>query len=122
MSAHTIYDCASLGSVIRYCDRTARPPARFRKKLSAWESRNGTGRLAKKEPPRERPTYTSPACFTLHEGDFGQGGIIVVSPGKGASARSRRRSTRPATASRASVARYLARRLGLDLFASEPAR
>ncbi|WP_376706194.1 hypothetical protein RQ479_33130 (plasmid) [Mesorhizobium sp. ISC25] len=79
MSAHTIYDCASLGSVVRYCDGTAWPPARFRKKLSAWESRNGTGRLVKKEPPRTRATYSSPACFTLHEGDFGQGGIIVVS-------------------------------------------
>ena len=79
MSAHTIYDCASLGSVIRYSDGTARPPARFRKKLSAWESRNGTGRLVKKEPPRSRATYSSAACFTLHEGDFGQGGIIVVS-------------------------------------------
>lgn len=79
MSAHTIYDCASLGSVIHYSDGTARPPARFRKKLSAWESRNGTGRLVKKEPPRSRATYSSPACFTLHEGDFGQGGVIVVS-------------------------------------------
>lgn len=79
MTAHTIYDCAVLGSVIRYSDGTAKPPVRFRKKLSVWESRNGTGRLVKKEPPRERPTYSSPACFTLHEGDFGQGGIIVVS-------------------------------------------
>jgi hypothetical protein len=79
MHAHTIYDCASLGSVIRYSDGTARPPARFRKKLSAWESRNGTGRLVKKEPPRSRATYSSPASFTLHECDFGEGGIIVVS-------------------------------------------
>lgn len=79
MSAHTIYDCASLGSVIRYFDGTPKPPVRFRKKLSAWQSRNGTGRLVKKEPPRSRATYSSPACFTLHEGDFGQGGIIVVS-------------------------------------------
>jgi len=79
MSAHTIYDCAALGSVIRYSDGTAKPPVRFRKKLSAWESRNGTGRLVKKEPPRSRATYTSPACFTLHEGDFGEGGVIVVS-------------------------------------------
>ncbi|TIP72061.1 MAG: hypothetical protein E5X53_27125 [Mesorhizobium sp.] len=78
MYAHTIYDCASLG-IIRYSDGTARPPARFRKKLSAWESRNGTGRLVKKEPPRSRATYSSPACFTLHEGDFGQGGTVVVS-------------------------------------------
>lgn len=79
MSAHTIYDCASLGSVIRYSDDTPKPPTRFRKKLSAWESRNGTGRLIRKEPSRARATYSSPACFTLHEGDFGQGGIIVVS-------------------------------------------
>ncbi|MGO4642486.1 hypothetical protein AB4Z43_29030 [Mesorhizobium sp. 2RAF45] len=79
MSAHTIYDCASLGSVLRYSDGTARPPARFRKKLSAWERRNGTGRLVKKEPPRTRATYSSPACFTLHEGDFGQGGTVVTS-------------------------------------------
>lgn len=79
MSAHIVYDSAPLGSVIRYSDGTARPPARFRKKLSAWESRNGTGRLIRKEPPRSRATYSSPACFTLHEGDFGQDGIIVVS-------------------------------------------
>jgi hypothetical protein len=79
MSAHIVYDSAPLGSVIRYSDGTARPPARFRKKLSAWESRNGAGRLVRKEPPRSRATYSSPAYFTLHEGDFGQGGVIVVS-------------------------------------------
>lgn len=79
MSAHTIYDCASLGSLIRYFDGTARPPARFRKKLSAWESSNGTGRLVKKEPPQTRATYSSPAYFTLHDGDFGRAGTIVVS-------------------------------------------
>ena len=79
MSAHIVYDSAPLGSVIRYSDGAPKPPARFRKKLSAWESRNGTGRLVKKEPPRSRATYSSPACFTLHEGDFGEGGIIVVS-------------------------------------------
>lgn len=32
----------------------------------------------RKEPPRERPTCSSPACFTLHEGNVGQGGIILV--------------------------------------------
>ena len=79
MSAHTIYDCANLGSVIRYFDSTPKPPARFTKKLVIWESRNGTGRLVKKEPPRTRATYSAPAYFTLHEGDFGEGGVIVVS-------------------------------------------
>jgi hypothetical protein len=79
MPAHIVYDCASLGSVIRYFDSTPKPPERFKKKLSAWKSRNGTGRLVKKEPPRERPTYSSPACFTLHEGDFGQDGTVIIS-------------------------------------------
>lgn len=79
MSAYIVYDSAPLGSVIHYCDGTARPPARFRKKLSSWESRNGTGRLVKKEPPRTRATYSSPAYFTLHEGDFGQNGTVIIS-------------------------------------------
>ena len=79
MSAHIVYDSAPLGSVIRYFDSTQKPPSRFKKKLAAWKSRNSVGRLIRKEPPRERPTYSSPACFTLHEGDFGQAGIIVLS-------------------------------------------
>lgn len=79
MSAHIVYDSAPLGSVIRYFDGTPKPPARFTRKVADWERRNGTGRLVKKEPPRSRATYSSPACFTLHEGDFCQGGIIVVS-------------------------------------------
>jgi len=79
MSAHIVYDSAPLGSEIRYSDSTPRPPDRFKRKLAAWKSRNGTGRLLKKEPPRTRATYSSPAYFTLHEGDFGEGGVIVVS-------------------------------------------
>lgn len=79
MSAHIVYESAPLGSVIRYCDDTPKPPVRFKRKFRAWESRNGSGRLVRKEPPRERPTYDAPAYFTLHEGDFGQAGTIVVS-------------------------------------------
>jgi hypothetical protein len=59
MSAHIVYDSAPLGSVIRYFDSTQKPPSRFKKKLAAWKSRNSVGRLIKKEPPRERPTYSS---------------------------------------------------------------
>ncbi|MBN9078015.1 MAG: hypothetical protein J0H84_17545 [Rhizobiales bacterium] len=79
MSAHIIYDSAPLGSVIRFSDDAPKPPVRFSRKLAAWERRNSIGRLIRKEPPRERATYTSPAGFTLHEGDFGQAGTIVVS-------------------------------------------
>lgn len=78
MSASLIFDTAPLGSLVAYSDGTPRPPARFTKKLAAWERRNGLGRLVRKEPGRERPTYSSPPCFTLHEGDFSSGGIVLV--------------------------------------------
>lgn len=78
MSAHLIYDNAPLGSLIRYFDGMPKPPARFSKKLAAWEQNNGVGRLVKKDPPRERPTYTSPASITLHEGNFADGAVILV--------------------------------------------
>lgn len=78
MSASLIFDCAPLGSLVAYSDGAPKPPARFTKKLAAWERRNGVGRLVRKEPGRERPTYSSPPCFTLREGDFSSGGIILV--------------------------------------------
>lgn len=78
MSASLIFDIAPLGSLIAYSDGAPKPPARFTKKLAAWERRNGAGRLVRKEPGRERPTYSSPPCFTLREGDFSSGGIILV--------------------------------------------
>jgi hypothetical protein len=77
MPAHIVYDSASLGSLIRYFDGTPKPPARFGQKLSDWEPRNGTGRVVKKEPPRTRASYSSPAYITLHEGDFGQAVVSV---------------------------------------------
>jgi hypothetical protein len=78
MSANTIIDKAPLGALIRYSDGSPKPPARFTKKLAAWERSNGVGRLVKKEPPRPYPTWTAPASFTLHEGNFSSDGVILV--------------------------------------------
>src|SRR5882757_2607529 len=78
MSAYHIYDNAPLGSLVRYSDGTSKPPARFDRKLAAWQNRNGVARLVKKEPQRDRPTYTSPASITLYEGDFASGGVVLV--------------------------------------------
>ncbi len=78
MSAHIIHDTAPLGALIRYTDHAPKPSARFTKKLAAWERRNGVGRLVKKEPARERPTYSAPASITLHEGNFASAGVILV--------------------------------------------
>ena len=78
MSASTIIDIAPLGALIRYADGSPKPPARFTKKLAAWERSNGVGRLVKKESPRAYPTWTAPASFTLHEGNFSSDGVILV--------------------------------------------
>lgn len=78
MSAHLIFDTAPLGALVRYFDGTPRPPARFKKKLAAWRQRNGIGRLTRKQPARERPTYVAPPSFTLHEGGVGDGSVIIV--------------------------------------------
>jgi hypothetical protein len=78
MSANSIIDTAPLGALVRYSDGSPKPPARFTKKLAAWERSNGIGRLVKKEPPRPHQTWTEPASFTLHEGNFSSDGIILV--------------------------------------------
>lgn len=78
MSATTIIDAAPLGALIRYNDGSPKPPARFTKKLAAWERSNGIGRLVKKEPPLPHPTWRAPASFTLHEGNFSSDGVILV--------------------------------------------
>ncbi|ARP67894.1 hypothetical protein A9K65_020795 [Mesorhizobium sp. WSM1497] len=78
MSAHIVYDNAPLGSLIRYSDGAPKPPARFTRKLADWERRNGLGRLVRKSPPRDHPTYSAPASITLNEGNFSSGGIMLV--------------------------------------------
>ena len=78
MSAQTIYDTAPLGALIRTSDGKIKPPARFTKKLAAWERNNGTGRLIRKSPPFTRGTYTAAATITLHESDFSSHGVKVL--------------------------------------------
>src|SRR3546814_19306581 len=69
---------APLGAFLRYADGQPRPPARFSKKLAAWERTNGVGRLIKKTPADVRPTYSIPEGVTRRHGDFGSGGVIVM--------------------------------------------
>jgi hypothetical protein len=78
MSALSIFEDAPIAAIVSWTDGTPRPPERHRKKLSTWKSNNSQGRLIRKEPPRTRPTYFSPAGFTLHEADFGAGGVIAI--------------------------------------------
>lgn len=77
MSAHLVFS-AAIGSLISWSDGTPRPPERHSKKLAVWKMRNSSGRLIRKEDPRTLGSYTAPASFTLHEGDIGSRGTIVV--------------------------------------------
>ena len=78
MSAQSIYDLVPLGAIVRFSDGTPRPPERHRKKLAAWEHRNSGGRLIRKQPERRVGNTVIPASITLHAGDYGGGGVVVL--------------------------------------------
>ncbi|WP_338702205.1 hypothetical protein V5279_45795 (plasmid) [Bradyrhizobium sp. 26S5] len=78
MSAHTIFDNAPIGSIVVWSDGTPQPPTRFRKKLAAWQSSNSRGRLIRKRGGRGLGSVSLSACFTLHEVDYGAGGVIAI--------------------------------------------
>ena len=54
MSAQSIYDQAPIGALIRYSDGTPRPPQ------------------------HTRGNHTTPASFTMHKGEFGSAGVVVL--------------------------------------------
>lgn len=78
LDGEAVYDTVPLGTVLRYFDGMPQPPARFNRKLRAWQSRNGTGRLVEKSPPSTLGNSTYPAGFTIHVGDYGSHGVIVL--------------------------------------------
>lgn len=78
MSAQSIFDHAPLGAIIQYSDGTPRPPERHRRKVQDWQRRNSSGRLVKKQAATCVGQTILPASFTLHEGDFGSEGVIVL--------------------------------------------
>ena len=78
MSAHTIIDNAPIGSIVAWSEGTPQPPTRFRKKLAAWQTNNSKGRLIRKQGGRGVGNVSLSACFTLHEADYGAGGVIAV--------------------------------------------
>ncbi|KNY31229.1 hypothetical protein YA62_024830 [Agrobacterium sp. LC34] len=78
MSASLVFKLVPIGSVVSWSDGTPRPPERHKKKLAAWKTRNSSGRLIRKQPTQTRGSYTAPDCFTIHEGDHGSNGTIVL--------------------------------------------
>ncbi|MBZ9739776.1 MULTISPECIES: hypothetical protein [unclassified Mesorhizobium] len=78
MSAQLIFDLMPLGSILTYSGGFPRPPERFAKKLAAWENRNSGGHLTRKQAEAPVGNTTIPASITLHEGDYGSQGTIVL--------------------------------------------
>jgi hypothetical protein len=78
LDGHAVYQSVPLGTLLRYFDGTPQPPARFTRKLRAWQNRNATGRLIEKRPPSAIGDTAYPAGFTLHEGSYGSNGTIVL--------------------------------------------
>lgn len=78
MSALSIFEDAPIGATVAWSDGTPRPPERHRKKLSAWKSNNSQGRLIRKQGERGIGNVSLGADFTLHEADFGGGGVIAI--------------------------------------------
>ena len=78
MSAHTIFESAPIGAIVAWSDGTPRPPERHSKKLAAWENSNSQGRLIRKQGGRDAGKLGSGGSFTLHEANFGAGGVIAI--------------------------------------------
>ena len=78
LDGHNVYDTVPLGTLLRYFDGTPQPPARFTRKLRAWQHRNGTGRLVEKSSASTLGNSTYPAGFTLDQGSYGSNGVIVL--------------------------------------------
>lgn len=78
MSAHSIFEHAPLGAIVAWSDGNPRPPERHRRKLDAWKTNNSQGRLIRKQGVRDIGTLDPYASFTLHEADYGAGGLIAI--------------------------------------------
>lgn len=77
MSAHLVFQ-APIGAIISWSDGTPQPSARHRRKLSAWQTNNSSGRLIRKQADRAVGNVTLPSNFMLHEADHGAGGVIAI--------------------------------------------
>lgn len=77
MSAHLAF-IAPIGSILSWSDGQPQPPESHRKMLSAWQAKNSSGRLIRKNDERGAGNIILPLSFTLHEGDYGGGGVIAI--------------------------------------------
>lgn len=78
MSANMIFEHAPVGAIVAWSDGTPRPPERHHRKLDAWKTNNSQGRLIRRHGALGADPIDPHASFTLHEADYGAGGVIAI--------------------------------------------
>ena len=78
MNAHDLFDTAPLGSLVSFTNDQPRPPERFRRKLAAWRTWNGSGRLVAIYPRRLLGSSFQSAGFVLKIGEYGSEGVTIL--------------------------------------------
>jgi hypothetical protein len=78
MNAQELFDSAPLGSLVRFSNGHPRPPEHHRRKLRAWREENGEGRFVERTARRHVAAYQTAASFTLHLGNHGRDGTILL--------------------------------------------
>lgn len=78
MSAHIIFEHAPIGAIVAWSNGTPRPPERHRRKLDAWKTNNSQRRLIREQGALGTGVVDPHASFTLHEPDYGAGGVIAI--------------------------------------------
>ncbi|AMS45541.1 hypothetical protein [Aminobacter aminovorans] len=78
MSALTIFEHAPISAIIAWSDETPRPRERHSRKLATWKNSNSRGRLIRKQGGSDVGPPGTSGSFTLHEADYGAGGVIAI--------------------------------------------
>ena len=78
MSAQAVYDRVPLGSFVHYSDGTPRPPSNSRRSLRLGKITTMAAASFARLSDHTLGNGTMPASVTLHQGDFGSAGDVVL--------------------------------------------
>ena len=71
ISGSLVYDLP-IGTLIRFSDHIPEPPADRQGDLAVWRLYNGSGRLARKDPPPHCSPLPQPESITIRTAEFGE--------------------------------------------------
>ncbi|CAM5278131.1 hypothetical protein ATER59S_00355 [Aquamicrobium terrae] len=72
MPASLVYDQIPIGTRLRFRDDIPEPPPDRQGDHAVWRLYNGTGRLARKDPPPHCSPIGQPASITIRTAEFGE--------------------------------------------------